>query len=96
MADERDIRRVVQAFSASLATGLVIYLLVIHIALPRLADNLTAENREWLHDAFARHPIWVLMAIVGFSALSALPVLGVFRWVYGPLRRKSSGSILPL
>jgi len=91
-----DVRRVVRASLASCAAGLLIYLLVIHIALPRLADKLTPGNRQWLHDAFAQHTTVVLGAIAGIAAILALPVLGVFRWIYGPLRRKPSGSILRL
>lgn len=83
-----DIWKMVRALAASAATGLLIYLLVMQVALPRFADGLTAENREWLREAFVRHPIGILSAIAGIAAVLALPVLGVFRWVYGPLRSR--------
>ena len=82
------VRRMVRGILASAATGLLIYLLAIDVALPRIAGRLTGENREWLREAFLRHPVGILIAILGIAAILALPVLGVFRWVYGPLRRR--------
>jgi hypothetical protein len=88
-------RRLLRATLASAATGSAIYLIVVHVALPALQTRLTPEHIEWLRQAFVEHPVAVLSAIVALAALLALPVLGVFRWVYGPLNtvgpRRSAG-----
>ena len=78
-------RRLLLAITASAATGGIIYLLVMHILLPGLQARLTPVHIEWLREAFTNHPLMVLAVILLFAAVLAVPVLGVFRWVYGPL-----------
>jgi hypothetical protein len=56
-----------------------------HVVLPGVAERLTPAQIDVLRQAFAQHPALVLGGIICLSALLALPVLGVFRWVYGPL-----------
>jgi hypothetical protein len=84
-----DPRRLARAIAASAATGAAIYTLVVRVALPTLEARLTRENVDWLRQAFDRHPATVLGVIVVIAAVLALPVLGVFRWIYGPLRVSS-------
>ena len=78
-------RRLLLAITASAATGGIIYLLVMHILLPGLQARLTPAHIEWLREAFTNHPLMVLAVIFLFAAVLAVPVSGVFRWVYGPL-----------
>jgi hypothetical protein len=80
-------RQLVRAMVASAAAGCVIYVLVTLVAFPLLQARLTGSQVEWLRQAFDRHPGAVLGAIAAVAALLALPVLGVFRWVYGPWSR---------
>jgi hypothetical protein len=77
--------RLVRAMLASVATGGIIYLLVMHVALPALGARQAPAQIEWLRQAFAEHPMMILGTIVALAALLAVPVLGVFRWVDGPL-----------
>jgi hypothetical protein len=83
-------RRLVRALLASAVTGAVVYLLVMHLGLPALQARLTPSQIDWLREVWLRHPAAVLGAIVVAAALSGLPVLGAFRWVYGPLRLRES------
>jgi hypothetical protein len=84
MACGADRRRLVRAVAAAAATGLVIHVLVMHVALPALTKRMTYEHVEWLATSFAEHPVAVVAAVVLFAAVLALPVLGAFRWAYGP------------
>ena len=77
--------RLLRAILASAATGCAIYLLVLHLALPELQARLTPAQIEWLRQAFLQHPAVVLGTVVAIAALLGLPVLGVFRWVFGPM-----------
>jgi hypothetical protein len=79
-------RRLIRALLASSGTGAVLLWLATRYALPRLAVSLTPTQRKSLGDAFANHPYWVMTGIAGVAAVCALPVLLVFRLVYGPLR----------
>jgi hypothetical protein len=81
-------RRLIRAIVASAATGAALYLLVMHVVLPRVAERLTPAQIDFLRQAFAKHPVLVLGGILGLSALLALPVLGVFRWMYGPFGKQ--------
>ena len=81
-------RRLLLGIVASAFAGGIIYLLVMHVALPRIQARLTPAHIEWLREAFNDHPLVVLGVIVVFSAVLATPVIGVFRWVYGPLNRR--------
>jgi predicted nucleic acid-binding protein len=78
--------RLVRAFLASVATGVVVYLIVIRGALPLLTRRLTSEQIEWLRSAFDAHPWVVLGSIAMIAAILALPVLVAFRIVYGPMK----------
>ena len=78
--------RMVRALLASVATGLVVYLLVIRGALPVLRRRLTSEQIDWLRGAFKAHPWVVLGSITMIAAILALPVLAAFRIVYGPMK----------
>ena len=78
-------RRLLLAIVASAATGVIIYVLVMHVVLPGVQAQLTPAHIEWLREAFTNHPVMVLAVIFLFAAVLAVPLLGVFRWVYGPL-----------
>jgi hypothetical protein len=78
-------RRLLATFAASAITSVVIYTIAIRLVLPALEARVTRAQVEWLRRAFEQHPLMVLGAIVVLAAVLALPVLGVFRWVYGPL-----------
>jgi len=80
------IRRLVRAFVASVATAVVIYVLVVRVGLPAVARSLTPGQIDWLRQAFTTHP-WVVMSSITVVALVlALPVLIAFRLAYGPMR----------
>ena len=76
----------IRAFLASVATGVVVYLIVIRGALPLLTRRLTSDQIEWLRTAFDAYPWAVLGGIAIIAAILALPVLMVFRIVYGPMK----------
>ena len=78
-----------RAIVASAATGAAIYTLVFRVALPMVEARLTRAHVDWLRQAFERYPAAVLGAIVVIAAVLTLPVLGVFRLTYGPLRASS-------
>ena len=82
-------RRLLVAIVVSAAAGVIIYMLVMHVALPGVRARLTPADIEWLREAFADHPLVTLSIIVVLAAVMAAPVFGVFRWVYGPLTRRS-------
>ena len=69
----------------SVAVGAAIYWLVIVRGLPALAHRLSDEQILALRDGLRTHPVRVLGAVVLAAAALALPVLVVFRLVYGPL-----------
>jgi hypothetical protein len=74
----------------SVATGLVIYWLVIRVSLPALAARLIDAQIEWLRERFRTHPVAVLAGIGAAAAILALPVLAVFRVIYGPFHAPAS------
>jgi hypothetical protein len=80
------VARLVGGLAAAFITGAAIYGLVTALLLPELSARLSAGHIGWLRHAFAAHPAAVLFALLAISAVLALPVLLVFRWVYGPLR----------
>ena len=86
MTNRRVDERMVRAFLASVATGVVVYLIVIRGALPLLTRRLTAEQIDWLRRVFNAHPWAVLGSIAVVAAILALPVLVTFRIVYGPMK----------
>jgi hypothetical protein len=86
MNNRRVDARMVRAFLASVATGIVVYLIVIRGALPLLTRRLTSEQIDWLRSAFDAHPWAVLSSIAIIAAILALPVLAAFRIVYGPMK----------
>jgi hypothetical protein len=75
-----------RAITASAITGAAIYLLVVHIGLPAVAAQLTEAQVAKLRQTFVEYPAVVLGAVVGIAGVLGLPVFGVFRWVYGPLK----------
>lgn len=81
-----DVRRMVRALLASVATGVVVYLIVIRGALPLLRRRLNSEDIDWLRRAFDAHPWAVLGSVAIIAAILALPVLLAFRIVYGPMK----------
>ena len=83
-------RRLVRALLASAITGTAVYLLVMHLGLPALQARLTPSQIAWLREVWQRRPAAVLVAIVVAAGLLAVPALGAFRWVYGPLRPRES------
>jgi hypothetical protein len=86
MNNRRVDERMVRAFLASVATGVVVYLIVIRGALPLLTRRLTSEQIDWLRSAFDTHPWAVLGSIAIIAMILALPVLVAFRIVYGPMK----------
>jgi hypothetical protein len=78
-------RRLAAAMLASVAVGAAIYWLVIVRGLPALAHRLSDEQILTLRDGFRTHPFRVLGALLLAVAALALPVLVIFRLVYGPL-----------
>jgi len=93
MNNRRVDERMIRAFLASVATGVVVYLIVIRGALPLVTRRLTSEQIDWLRSAFDNHPWAVLCSIAIIAAILALPVLVVFRIVYGPLKRHLRRSL---
>jgi hypothetical protein len=79
--------RLVRALLASIAAGVVVYLVVVRGALPLVTRRLTSEQIEWLRTAFNDHPWVVLGSIAIIAAILALPVLVAFRIVHGSWRR---------
>jgi hypothetical protein len=69
----------------SVAVGAAIYWLVIVWGLPALAHRLSDEQVLALRDSLRTHPFRVLGAVLLAAAALALPLLVVFRLVYGPL-----------
>ena len=84
-------RRLAAAMMVSVAVAAAIYWLVIVRGLPALAHRLSDEQILALRDGLRTHPFRVLGTVVLAVAALALPVLAVFRLVYGPL----SGSREP-
>jgi hypothetical protein len=80
------IRRLVRAFVASVATAVVIYVLVVRVGLPAVARSLTPGQIDWLRQAFTTHPWVVMSSIMVVALVLALPVLIAFRLAYGPMR----------
>jgi hypothetical protein len=78
-------RRLAAAMLVSVAVGAAIYWLVIVRGLPALAHRLSDEQVLALRDGLWTHPFRVLGAVLVAAAALALPVLVVFRLVYGPL-----------
>jgi hypothetical protein len=93
MNNRRVDARMVRAFLASVATGVVVYLIVIRGALPLLTRRLTSEQIEWLRGAFNDHPWVVLGSIAIIAMILALPVLVAFRIVYGPMKGRWRRSL---
>ncbi len=79
-----------RAIVASAVTGGAIYVLAIHVVLPALASRFTPAQIGWFRQAFVHHPLPVLGGIVAVAAVLGLPVLGVFRWAYGPLNTRGN------
>jgi hypothetical protein len=86
MTNRRVDARMVRALLASIATGVVVYLIVIRGALPLLTRRLTSEQIYWFRSAFNDHPWLTLGSIAIIAAILALPVLVAFRIVYGPMK----------
>jgi len=80
------IRRLVRAFVTSVATAVVIYVLVVRVGLPAVARSLTPGQIDWLRQAFTTHPWVVMSSIMVVALVLALPVLIAFRLAYGPMR----------
>jgi hypothetical protein len=77
--------RLAAARLVSVAVGAAIYWLVIVRGLPALAHRLSDEQILALRDSLRIHPFRVLGAVLVAAAALALPLLVVFRLVYGPL-----------
>jgi hypothetical protein len=85
MTGRSDGRRLAAAMLVSVAVGAAIYWFVIVRGLPALAHRLSDEQILALRDGLRTHPVRVLGAVLVAAAVLALPVLVVFRVVYGPL-----------
>jgi hypothetical protein len=77
--------RLAVAMLVSVAVGAAIYWLVIVRGLPALVHRLSDEQILALRDSLRVHPFRVLGAVLVAAAALALPLLVVFRLVYGPL-----------
>jgi NADH:ubiquinone oxidoreductase subunit 2 (subunit N) len=86
MNNQRVDARMIHAFLACAATGIVVYLIAIRGALPLLTRRLTPEQIDWLRGAFNAHPWAALCGIAMVAAILALPVLVAFRIAYGPMK----------
>ena len=75
-------RRMKASLSAALV-GAVIIGVVSYIVLPAVTHRLTPTQVAWLRHAFLIHPMRVLSAIVGITAVLGLPVLMVGLWAAG-------------
>jgi hypothetical protein len=85
MTGRSDGRRLAAAMLVSVAVGAAIYWFVIVRGLPALAHRLSDEQVLALRDGLWTHPFRVLGVVLVAAAALALPVLVVFRLVYGPL-----------
>lgn len=85
MTDRRGGRRLAAAMLASVAVGAAIYWLAIVRGLPALVHRLSDEQVLALRDSLRTHPFRVLSAVLVAAAALALPLLAIFRLVYGPL-----------
>jgi hypothetical protein len=85
MTDRGGGRRLAAAMLVSVAVGAAIYWLVIVRGLPALARRLSDEQILALRDSLRIHPFRVLGAVLAAAAALALPLVVVFRLVYGPL-----------
>ena len=85
MTDRAGRRRLAAAMLVSVAVGAAIYWLVIVRGLPALAHRLRDDQILVLRDSLLIHPFRVLGAVLVAAAALALPVLVIFRLVYGPL-----------
>jgi hypothetical protein len=83
-------RRLAAAMLASLVAGAVIYWLVIVRGLPALADRLTDAQALALRDGLRSHPLRIAAAMFAAAAVLSLPIIVVFRLVYGPFTRTGS------
>jgi len=61
-----------------------------HVVLPALVSRLTPAQIGWLRQGFAHYPLVVLGGIVTVAAVLGLPLLGAFRWAYGPLNTRGN------
>jgi hypothetical protein len=86
MAARFDLGKLLRAMAASVAVGVGIYLFVIEWALPSVQSRLTPAQIEFLRQSMTHYPAAVLFAVTAIAAVLALPVLIVFRVMYGPLR----------
>jgi hypothetical protein len=77
--------RLAVAMLVTVAVGAAIYWLVIVRGLPALVHRLSDEQILALRHSFRIHPFRVLGAVLVAAATLALPLLVVFRLVYGPL-----------
>lgn len=77
--------RLALATIGAMATGIILYLLVVRLALPALTLHLTDAQVVWLRQAFQVHPRLVATALLAAACALALPVPLVFRLMYGPL-----------
>jgi hypothetical protein len=77
--------RLAAAMLVSVAVGAAIYWLVIVRGLPALAHRLSDEQILALRDSLRTHPLRVLGGVLVAAAVLTLPLLVVFRLVYGPL-----------
>ena len=85
-------RRPIAALGASVAVGAAIYWLVIVHGLPALAHRLTDGQVLALRDTLRLHPIRFAASVLAGAAVLALPVLLVFRLVYGPFTRTGAAA----
>ena len=65
---------------AATLTGGVLIIVVQYVLLPALVARLTEAQIDWLRQAFAQHPGWVLAAVVVIAGLLGVPVLLAALW----------------
>jgi hypothetical protein len=83
--------RLLAAIAASAVAGALIYWFVITLGLPGLAERLAPPQIEWLRETARSHPGRLIAGVALASGLLALPVLLVFRVVYGPFTGAARG-----
>jgi hypothetical protein len=71
------------------STGGVLIVLIQNVLLPAVARRLSEPQIDWLRQAFARHPAWVLAAIAVIATLLGVPVLLAVLWAGRPRTPRS-------
>ncbi|HKX00013.1 MAG TPA: hypothetical protein VJN43_19885 [Bryobacteraceae bacterium] len=88
MDDRVSLQRKLRVLVAAALAGALTLALVDYALLPFAARKLNAAQRLWLREACAKHPGWLVLAIVLATAMLALPVLLAGLWAARRDRRR--------